>query len=537
MVVTEVDRKMNTAALVWLVALLAAALHLLPYVHAQLSARDGYEFSGNLTLSPDYMQYRVWERQAVREGPIVTNTFTTEPNRPHLPVLYYWAIGRTAQVLGVRPEAVYAWSGAVFAIVLAWLVWTFVVRSISDHVMRWWAYLAIMFGGGISGHLKILESTPGLNRLGLVRRLLIEPLAAWPVFEEYRGHYVIRALFDSHFLLLWIVALLAILALARAVERYSTARALLAAAAFAGMTLLHVYEGVTLWAIAAAVVVANWRHATERSAAVRTLGWCTVAVAVTYAALGWTYARSGLPLPRWHAVNILFSIVVLAFPIAWWLIAIGLRDFWGRATVRDRFLVAWAAACTLLTLSGPFYPYPDRGTLTMPVPVLVIAALIYVAKFGRPTRVAGLVAVAVFAAAPVWQVSRAWVFSAFRPEAPFMYLSPDHRAILDSLGNRASPAEVLVAEPPDLLWIAPEYPGRFFVGHFFLTVDYRAKNERVQRALAVPDSLSAVLRDAGADWLFVNAGRDRERIARTPGLTAVASGAPGTLFRITRGGT
>lgn len=534
MMAGEGDRRWGSHRLiVAVVAVLAACLHMMPYWHAQASARDGYTFSGNLTISPDYMQYRVWERQSVREGPIVTNTFTTEPNRAHLPVFYYWAVGQVARWTGATPEAVYAWSGALFAVVLAWLAWVFVARTLAPGVMRWWAYGAIMFGGGLGGHIKLLESTPVLNQVGILRRLLIEPAAEWPVFEEYRGHYIFRALFDSHFMLLWIVALLAILALARAIERYSAGRAALAAVGFAAMTLLHVYEGVTLWAIGAAAVLASWRQHDERRAALKVLGWCTVSVGVTYAALGALYARSGLPLPAWHAVNILFSVVVLAFPIAWALMAIGLRDFWRRAGVRERFLVAWAAACTVLTLSGPFYPYPDRGTLTMSVPVLLIAATIHGARFGAPNWRASLVALAIFGAGPTWQVARSWVFSGFRPDAPFIYLSPDHRTLRDALGARATTNDVLLAEAPDLLWAAPAFPGRFYVGHFFLTVGYKAKHERLQRALTTPaDSLAPLLAESGATWLLVGQARDRAAVEATGLVTPVATGAPGTLYRV-----
>ena len=517
--------------LVWIGALLAALLHMLPYWHAQLGTPAGFEFTGNLTVSPDYMQYRVWERQSVREGPIVTNAFTPEPNRPHLPVLYYWAIGRTASSLGVRPEAVYAYSGSALAAALALLAFVFVRRYLADATMRWWAWLAIMVGGGLGGHLKVLESTPVLNRVGIVRRLLIDPLATWPVFEEYRGHYVFRALFDSHFLLLWVVALLGVLALARAVERYSTGRALLAAAAFAGMTLLHVYEGITLLAIAAAFALVSWRRPDERRVALRALGWCSVGVLGTYAGLGALYARSGLPLPAWRAVNVLFSIVVLAFPLSWWLMAIGLRDYWQRAGLPERFLLAWAGACTALTLAGPFYPYPDRGTLTMSVPVTIVGAAIYGMRFGRPSRRAALVAVAVLSALPVWQLARTWYFSRFREDAPFMYVTAAHRDVIRRLAG-ADPKAVLLAEPPDLLWLAPEYPGKFWVGHFFLTVDYRARHEALRAALAQPDSLPSLLRRSGARWLFVNATRDVSRIARLPQLTPVTSSSLGTLFGV-----
>ena len=82
---------------------------MLPFWHAQVSTPPGHEFTGNLTISPDYMQYRVWERLSVREGPIVSNTFTIEPNRRHLPVFYYWAIGHTARALGVHENTVRNW--------------------------------------------------------------------------------------------------------------------------------------------------------------------------------------------------------------------------------------------------------------------------------------------------------------------------------------------------------------------------------------------------------------------------------------------
>ena len=225
------------------------------------------------------------------------------------------------------------------------------------------------------------------------------------------------------------------------------------------MTVLHVYEGVTLLAIAMAAVAASWRHEAERKAALRLVAWTSVSVVAIYGVLGILFVRSGMPAPEWRAVNILLSIVVIAFPIAWWLMAVGLRDYWRRAGPRERFLVAWGAACTVLTLSGPFYPYPDRGTLTMPVPVLLIAGAIFATRYGRPTRVALVVALAVFSAGPIWQIARSWYFSGFRPDAPFMYLSTDHRAVIEDLKARATTSDVLLAEGPDLLWDGPGASG------------------------------------------------------------------------------
>jgi hypothetical protein len=509
---------------------------MIPFWHAQWSTPPGYEFTGNLTISPDYMQYRVWERQAMREGPIVTNAFTDAPNRAHLPVFFYWAIGQAAAVLSVPPEFVYAYSGAFLAVGLALLIWLFVRRSLADGPMRWWVFLAIMFGGGLGGHFKILQSTPVIGEWSLVRRLLIAPSEPWPFFEEYRSHYVFKTLYDSHFLLLWIVALLAILALARAIERPSAVRRTVAAAAFSGMTLLHVYEGVTLMAIAAMAVLMSWRVVAERRAALQSLLWAGLATAATYVALGFLYARSGLPAPTWTAVSILFSIVVIAFPIAWVLMAVGMRDYWAAAGVRERFLLAWGAACTLLTLSAPFYPYPDRGTLTMPVPVLIIAGAIYASRYGRPTRLALLIALAVFSAGPIWQFTRTWYFSGTRRDAPFMFLSPDRRQSASVLRDGAATTDVLLAEPADLLWLAPEFPGRMYVGHFFLTPGFREKRDTLVRALERPETLGSLLRSTNARWLFVNAAHDVQRIGLLPGLVVRATGEAGTLFEIRPGG-
>ncbi len=517
---------------VWLVAAAAALLHMAPFWHAQLSTPPGYEFTGNLAVSPDYMQYRVWERQSLREGPFVSNTFTEQPNARHLPVFYYWAIGHSAKLLGVAPEFVYAYSGAAFAVVLVLLIWWFVRRFQGENKVGWWVFLAIVFGGGLGVYIKVLAQVPWLNSLAPVQRLLLEPAAEWPLFEDYRSHYVYKTLYDSHFLLLWIVALLAIRALFLALERPTSRRLAATTAWFVAMTLLHVYEGITLLAIVAAVILLSWKYKEERSAAIKALVWSTVGVAAVYLVLGYLYSRSGLPVPAWRAVTILVSIVAIAFPIAWWLIAIGLRDYWLAAGREERFLIAWGAACLVLTLSGPFYPYPDRGTLTIPVPVLLIAGAIFVARFGTPNRLALAIALLVFAPGPAFQVARTWYFSGPRPEAPFIHLSSDHRVVLDSLEVGATVEDVLLAEPNELLWLAPEFPGRFYVGHFFLTPDFDTKSAELDRALDSPLLLRDLLARSGARWLFAGANRNVSLISELDGIEPRVSNAAGTLFRV-----
>jgi len=56
-------------------------------------------------------------------------------------------------------------------------------------------------------------------------------------------------------------------------------------------------------------------------------------------------------------------------------------------------------------------------------------------------------------------------------------MSIEHREIVDLLRHRASPKDVLIVDKSEVpwktddLWLAPEYPGKLYCGHFFLTAD------------------------------------------------------------------
>ena len=514
---------------VWLVAVLAALLHIAPFWHAQLATPDGWRFAENLTVSPDYLQYRVWTRQVLSEGPVVENRFTTEPHAAYLPVYFYWAIGHGARLLATSPERVYAYVGIPLAITLTLLVWAFVRHFVRDRAQGWWVFLAVMFGGGLGAHLKLLAELPPLRGRAITSSLILEPLELYPPFEEYRSHYVVKALLDSHFLLIWIGALLAVGALWLAIRRRSTPLAVVTGALFAANTFLHVYEAVTLMAIAGGVALCCWPDRDHRRAIVTTGLAAGAGAALAVAVIARWVAVAGLPTPPWRAVPILFLVLLAAYPVAWGLIAWGGRDFWRRAELPERFLIGWALGCTVLTLSAPLYPYPDRGTMTMQLPLMLIGGLIWFSHHPRLTRRALVIAVMLMGATPAWLVARTAYYSRFRDDAPFAFLSPDHQAHIAALERRAAPGDVLVAEGRDLLWLGPTFPGRFYNGHFFLTVDFARKDDEVMQLVggaAEPDW--ELLRRTGATWLFVNADRSPERFASR--LVPVSRNAAGWLF-------
>ena len=513
------------------VALSAALFHIAPVWYAQSTTPAGWTFSGNLTVSPDFMQYRVWQRQSQREGPVVTNAFTTEPNQPHLIVAHDWLIGQVARATGVTPEFVSAYMGCLWAMLLAMLLYGLVAHFFPIAHQKWWVLGALVLGGGLGAHLKVLALAPGLNEIYLIRRLVVEPLDAWPMFEDYRSHYLIKTLVDTHFAFLWLVTLGAVTAVYAALRRFTAGRVALAMFLSAAITLLHVYEGVTLMAIAAGIAVCcRARRQNAREAAIL-LALVAATVLACYAVVMVMFRNSGLPMPPWRAVNILLATLLIAYPVAWGLIAFGLRDYWRQAGLAECVLVGWALGCTFVTLSGPFYPYPDRGTMTLPVPLLLIAGGIFFRWRPRVNWPAALVAIVLMGGTPVWFVTRTIVINRFHDDRPWAWTRPAHHAIIQSLAERATPRDILLAEQGDELWLAPDFPGRSYVGHFFLTLDYQRKNGELQAFLSgTGEDRRTFLERTGARFVFVNMSRQPQQFESIAGLHPIATGSAGWLF-------
>ncbi|HEX9075741.1 MAG TPA: hypothetical protein VF932_08160 [Anaerolineae bacterium] len=524
--------------LVLVVAVLAALLHILPYWHAQIQTPPGWTFTGNIHSSPDYMQYRVWTRQTEQTGVLVSNKFTTEPNVPYLPVFLYYAIGQVSRWTQVAPEFVYAYAGSLFAFVLTILLFVIVRQFMRTTYRTWWVLAVILLGGGLGAHLKLLAFFDIVKNNFVLKQTLVEGLA-WPTFEDYRGNYVFISLFDTHFLLIWVLSAAAVFALYLALNKPSLWRMLLAASLFAASTLLHLYEGVTLIAIMMGVAVLSWRKGLLSRSAVATMAACTLAVAIAF---GWQfllYRFSGLPTPTWRGVNILFSTLLISYPVAWVLIAWGVADYWRQANFDRVFLLGWALGCTVLTLSGPFYPYPDRGTMTLQIPLYIVAGDIYFSKYARVTALPAVVAFLVLAATPIWTLAFQWKSTNFTPDEASMFLSPAHREIIDVVRQRATENDVLIVDKTDAawqtddLWLAPEYPGKLYCGHFFLTPDYDRKCAQVNSFFNAPASQVSFLKENGIRFVYVAGKDDPSRFESVPGLIPLKSESIGALFEFT----
>jgi hypothetical protein len=518
-------------------AALGALVHALPLVVASLSTPDGWSFTGIHQNNPDLMQYRQWFRQTQIDGPVITNVLTPEPNRPHLLVLFAWTVGTVASWLGVAPELVYSWGGLLLAVWFVVVLYRVVEATVPTTSHRPWIFAAL-FGGGFGGHLKLLLRFEEIRALPGVRASFYEPLTEWLLFEDYRGHFVFTTFYDSHFLLHWGLACSAVLALLRQLQQPTAGRLALVAGLFALTTFVHVYTGVTLVAVALTVAfTCHVQQVTARDARVA----CGTAVAAAVAAVGIValmLSRSGIPMSPWRAPIMLPSIVLLSYPLAFGFFLWGLPRLLHRPSVETCVLLGWAFGCLALTFAGPFYAYTDRGILSLQIPVTILGGLVYFWNRARPTWLAVAMAAAVMGVTPAWSIGRVSGTSSFNTTQPAKFQNDGHRRLIAASRRVATPDTLLLADEASLLWLAPEFPGRHYCGHFFLTVSYDEKQAEVDAFYRnpSPEARMAFLRSRGISMLFVPSRFSPESFAALDALSAVESSDAGTLFSVNASG-
>jgi hypothetical protein len=522
---------------VYVVAILLAALPLFFFYRAYSLTPEGWQFTGNLSASPDMMQYRYWMRQVVNEGPIVENKFSVEENRPHLIVIYYYLIGKTAQVTKIAPEWIYAFFGSILVFITTLVIYFISSQFMKTRTQAAWVFGIILLGGGFGAHLRILSNKSFVIHNPILYKVIVEPVLNYPVFENFRGNYLFQAFFDSHYMTLWLLFSITLMVLFIALKNFSPIRLILVIFLSGFITLYHIYEGVTFIAILLSIGLLLWiKQKLDRHALIL-LSASLISVLIAFLVIYILYSRSGAPLPNWRGENILFSILMISYPIAWILIVIGIGTYWMNADLEKIFLLGWAIGCTAILLSGPFYMYPARGSLTLQIPLYIIAGQIYFSRYRRVTPAALVIIVISLLVTPVWIIQNRWESSNFNASIPALFINADHREIIDTLKSKAVDDDILIADlskldwKRDLLWLAPEYPGRFFCAHFFLCVDYDQKMRAVSRFYQDPPSAKAAfMQEINPRFVFVGPEQDLIKFQETPGLLMVVSNKAGTLF-------
>jgi hypothetical protein len=194
-------------------------------------------------------------------------------------------------------------------------------------------------------------------------------------------------------------------------------------------------------------------------------------------------------------------------------------------------LTGWVVGCLVYSFSGPMWAYPDRGTVTLLIALTIIGGLAYFTAASRPSLRALAVAGFFLLVTPLWTVAHEISVARFSPDLNAKFVSADHDRIVDVAVRQARRGDLLLADETSLLWLAPEYPGVHYCGHFFMTVDYARKQQDVQRFYAgTAAEQSAFLRQHGVRFLFVPAKQEPERFREVPGLTVLMENGVGALY-------
>jgi hypothetical protein len=514
------------------VALVIAALHMFPYWHAQLSTLPGWHFTGNLSSWPDEVQYRVWLRQAPNAGLFVDDRFTSEPSRPFLPVALYYVIGWASHVLSIGPDMTFAYAGALFAAALTIMIYAMGRQFLSTRAAAW-TLIVVVFGGGLGAYFKFIELLLWQFKFGRAGAARINQfLQTARVFEDYRENYVIRAIFDSHFAFFWTLILAALLALYWTLRMFSVRKLMLSCALCMVITLLHVYDGVLLIAIAAGITTLTWMKKLPTRPALISLAALTASICTALGGLFVAQLYSGLPFPQWQSPNVSALVLFMAYPVAALIITPAIPNLWSCADFDRCFLMGWTLGAIGLTALQPLYPYAGRASITVQVPLYTLAAMIYFSGRAQVPRKHVLTAVVLLGITPVWVVLEMWRISRFQPDSPAVFVNQQHLAISETLRKRASTDDILLAAEPDTRWLAPDYPGRHYCAHYFLTVAYLGKTGEVNRFFEYvsPKLQAQFLSERRVRFLYVDRKLDPERFANVPGLTLVRRESVGSLF-------
>jgi len=511
--------------LVWgavlVAALLTATIHMVPYWHASASVRPGWSFTGALRTSQDMMQYRAWLRHT-RDGPLVKNRLTTEPHRPYLVLPFQYVVGRLADLTGMRPETTYHIVGAGLAFGLTVLIFMMLRTFLGNPGHALTVLLMVMFGGGLTAHVRVLSRWIRVGPWQTIARDI--------GFEGQRTAWPVTTLTDTHFLFVWLIITAAVLAFHRAVREPRPRRLVLAALLFAVVTISHPYESALLGAICVGVCLALWLKRLPLRSALLATFWCLLATAVT--GVGWLtlYLRSGLPVTNWTQDPIPPSILVLMYPIPVLVLGWGIGRYWKGADADRTFLLGWAFGSLGLVLSAPFFPYPVRGLVALQIPLYAMAGIIFYDHRNRLGVMGFLVVVLFVGLTPVRFLQDRWRASGFREDRPEVFVHDEQRHVIDVLAARARSNDVLLAAPTAVRWLGPEYPGRLYLAHWFMTVDYVGKLQAVNRFFdSDPAFMASFLEGENIRFVFSDEGPN-PRLEAVEGVQMLANTRFGTLY-------
>lgn len=451
----------------WLLPLLVCVLRGLPFLMTQQadpSPTEAWIPTGY--IPKDFLAYVALLRQVPdQHRALFVNPFTTEPQEGRFIMLFFLALGWISRVTGLDPFWTLELSRFPMAFLFFWLLARFVGRLFDDPARQRWAFVLV----GLSGGIDVLAK--------LARPLL--PAATSAVVTQDLWHLQGWSTFAGLFNPLWIAGLaLTLSALellldpAPATTRRSLVR--LSIAVFL-LHWVHVYSEIVVLAVAVVLPLVAWAlgEQIDRARLRRVAAALAVPLVVNAGITLWqlgdpVFARSSGQLLGTQQLSVFWYPLTLGLVGAFGWRGISLlgheRHPWRTA------LAAWAAAVILLHTSPVLNGYHFVFQLHLPV---ALAAAPAVAATTSRLRAKGrrialaLVMIGLFSS-PLVITWESLVDAKEDSVVPRPYLE------VARLLNREPPGNVLA--PWHIGHLIPAYgPQRSFVGHWFMTPDYKAR--------------------------------------------------------------
>jgi hypothetical protein len=479
-------------------ALLLTAIVLGPIVYGAFADAPGSQFTGSVEFySYDSNTYMAWIRQASEGWWLLVDRYTTEPTGRCFFHPVFLALGLVVRLTGLPILTVWVAVRVLSSVAAAFCLFLFLRRAVGPGRHALIALAITTLGAGLGWYTFLFDDAFNSTDVWMPELTFYQSLR-WPF--------------------LWAIALVMMMgffaAAVDAITVPSCRAAMAAGVVFAAMALIHPYNVVTFTVVPGVFLLTEAlraRRLDRRAVANYVVMGLVAAPAVLYQ----------IALVRIDPVLKIHAQVDMASPVVGWYLAgfgpvlivlalLGVRGAW-RGGPLARFAVVWLAAGALLL----YFPvsFNRRLAMGLMIPVGILASypiedLVSRLLGARPTaaRVASATAVFLLVLASIAPTNllatredwRNALYGGFP-----VYISEDLAGAFEWLRN--APPGVVVAEG-GVGNLIPAFTGQtVYAGHWAQTIDYGAKQGRIDRLLdgeLAPGEITRFLIDSHVRYII-----------------------------------
>jgi hypothetical protein len=453
-----------SARTIAVIILLAIVLSSLPYALGYFSSSPQQHFMGLTYNIDDACVYLSWMRQTADGSVLIRNQFAVEPQKNLQFNMLFLALGWLARLTHLPLIAVYHLARVIFGALLLWIIYCFSRRFFDEEEPRIAVLILAAFSSGIGW----------MFGAGSSRSL---PVDLWqPEAITFLSLYL-----NPLFLCAQVLMLASFMFLLRCKESGRVRHAMAAGMCLLLLANIHTYDVVTVAAVWAAFVLADYLSALKINTRLLLLSAVAAAISVPAVLYQWYLFHSeevfrlrvetpALSPPVWQYLAGFGLVLLLAL--------VGIPS-----AVRRKGNALLPAAWAIIGFALPYAPFSQQRKLVMgihiPLVVLSVYALVWLSRrVNRPILpIALLLAIAaipsnlVFLRRDVnWLVHNETATQMHRP-----FLSDSELRGLQWLRLNSQHADSVLAFPDIAVFVPAIAGARTYVGHWSETPHFARK--------------------------------------------------------------